>query len=484
MQVLKKDELNSLKDLISGFTGFTFNASREYSLIQAMSSFSKEHNCSTPHQFERLLRSNDELMRRFTECLLVHETYFFREKESLEQLITLLQRNRLAEGTCDQPALIWSAGCSTGEEPYSLALLLLDSSFKSNFTIVASDISQQALNQASLAQYSEWSMRSLSAEKRAKYFEKGLKTYRLKDETARQRVTFVNANLTEENQLSSEWSALDAIICRNVLIYFEQNVIAKVAQTFFNQLKPGGILLTGASDPPLVGYTNFEVEYTKTGIVYRKPAERTFASGARKSQSAPAASSRKSLSKPIAASRKSASARASQAHLHVVKETEKNTTIVEKATKLYTAGHWSEVVSLLAPQPATSRSLLIRSLLNLGRIEEATLLAEAACKTESLDATNHLLLALVLMSQQRQKDAAAIIKKAIFLDRNYIVGHFLLGISSFCARDREQAAKSMKNAQSLLKALPHDATIPLAEDDTRDQFAANVQRYLSIIEQQ
>ncbi len=481
IQALKTDELNSLKELISGFTGFTFNASREYSLIQAMSSFSKEHNCATLHQFERLLRSNNELMRKFTECLLVHETYFFREKESLEHLITLLQRKRLAAGTCDQPVRIWSAGCSTGEEPYSLALLLLDSSFKSNFSIVASDISQQALNHASLAQYSEWSMRGLSAEQRAKYFEKGLKTYRLKDETAKQRVTFVNANLTEESQLSSEWSALDAIICRNVLIYFEQNVVAKVAQTFFNRLKPGGILLTGASDPPLIGYTNFEVEYTKTGIVYRKPEEKTFTADAKKSQGAPATSSRKSLNKPVAASRKSQSARSSQAHLRVVKVTTNNTTLVEKATKLYGAGQWGEVVSLLAPQPATSRSLLVRSLLNLGRIEEATIIAEAACESESLDATNHLLLALVMMSQQRQKDAAVVIKKALFLDRNYIVAHFLLGISSFCTGDKNQAIKSMKNAQALLNALPCDASIPLAEDETRDQFIANVNRYLSII---
>ncbi len=105
-------------------------------------------------------------MKKFTESLLVHETYFFREKESLEHLITLLQRKRTESAPTNLPVRIWSAGCSTGEEPYSLALLLLDSPFRTNFRIVASDISQQALNHASLAQYSEWSLRSLDAEQR------------------------------------------------------------------------------------------------------------------------------------------------------------------------------------------------------------------------------------------------------------------------------------------------------------------------------
>jgi chemotaxis protein methyltransferase CheR len=507
IQVLKKDELRTLKELISGYTGFTFNASREHSLIQALSKFSEEQNCSTPIQFERLLRSNEELMKKFTERLLIHETYFFREKESLVQLITLLKEKRAASAEDDRPVRIWSAGCSTGEEPYSLALLLSESSFKSDYRLVATDISQHALNHANLAQYSEWSLRALDAELREKYFDRGMKSYRLKDEYAKQRVTFVKANLTSDNQLSAEWLSLDAIVCRNVLIYFERSVIEKLAKTFFSQLKPGGILLTGASDPPLNGYTDFEVEYTKTGVIYRKPVEETIRTGAGKSQGAPAASSRKSLNQPAAhavascntlptagvestrsstsASRKSLNARSSQAHHRVAKETENKTSLLrDSVAKLYRDGHWQEVVSLLEHQPAISRSLLIRSLLNLSRIEEATILAESACQTESLDATNHLLLALVMMSEQRQKEAAAVIRKALFLDRNYIVGHFLLGISSFCTGDREQAAKSMKNAQTLLKALPHDATIPLAEDDTPDQFAANVQRYLSIIEQQ
>ncbi len=203
---------------------------------------------------------------------------------------------------------------------------------------------------------------------------------------------------------------------------------------------------------------------------------------ARARSSAPTSTDKRSLSAPVAASRKSLSARSSKAHRRVAKETGSNKSLLrDKATKLYREGQWSEVVSLLAPQPATSRSLLVRSLLNLGRIEEATMIAETACKTDSLDATNHLLLALVMMSEQRQKDAAAIIKKAIFLDRNYIVAHFLHGISSYCTGDKTQAIKSMKNAQILLNALPADAQIPLAEDETREQFAANVQRYLSII---
>ena len=331
IQVLQKDELSSLKGLISGFTGFTFNSSREHSLVHALSAFSKEHNCSTPLQLEHLLRTNQDLMKKFTECLLVHETYFFREKESLEHLITLLQRRCSTSAPSSQPVRIWSAGCSTGEEPYSLALLLLDSPFRTNFRIVATDISQQALNHANLAQYSEWSMRSLGAEQRLRFFDKGIKTYRLKDESAKQRVTFLKANLTEQNQLSAEWSALDAIICRNVLIYFESNVVGKLAKIFYDQLKPGGILLTGASDPPLVGFTDFELEYTKTGIIYKKPDEKTAKGSARRSQSTTIAPSRRSLNKPVAASRKSIgtaatpsrrslNARSSQAHVSAGKE--------------------------------------------------------------------------------------------------------------------------------------------------------------------
>lgn len=473
IQVLQKDELSTLKELISGYTGFTFTASREHTLVQALSAFSKVHNCTSLLQFEHMLRTSDALMKKFTESLLIHETYFFREKDSLAQLISLLEKKNDGNNTGASVARIWSAGCSTGEEPYSLALLLLESAFKANFRIVGTDISQQAINHAGNAHYSEWSLRSLNSAQREKYFERGLKTYRLKDETAKQRVTFVKANLTEENQLSREWSNLDAIICRNVLIYFEQQAISKIAKIFFHQLKPGGILLTGASDPPLIGCADFEVEYTATGIVYRKPELQIY-KAARRSQAATPMKSRKSINKPVVVTLNSTAQTNAASAGHAK-------TTFEKAMQLYRTGQWQDVVKLLAPQPSISRSLLIRSLLNLGRTEEATILAEAACQNEPLDATNHLLLALVMMSEQRQKDAAAIIKKALFLDRNYIVAHFLLGISCFCTGDRNQALKSMKNAQNLLNALPAGAAIPLAEEESREQFQANVQRYLTII---
>lgn len=494
IQILRKDELSTLKELISGYTGFTFSDSREHTLRQALAAFCKDLNCTSLVQFEQMLRGDSELMRKFSESLLIHETYFFRERGSLEQLVSLLQ-NKCGDADADHPVRIWSAGCSTGEEPYSIALLLLEGSLKANFRIVATDISQQALNHANIAQYSDWSLRSLNEVQKEKYFEKGIKTFRLKDDNASKRVTFVKANLTADYQLSSEWSALDAIVCRNVLIYFEPQSIEKIARMFFDHLKPGGILLTGASDPPLAGAANFEIEYTRSGIVYRKPESNAYqihspktqnatVENFAKSQATQSVSDRKPVTGPVAASRRSQSAPAASRKSLNSRSSAANRSIKsirEQAAKLYRDGQWQEVVNLLTPHKATAKSLLIRSLLNLGRIEEAMVITETACKDDPLDAANYILLALVMMSEQRHKEAASVLKKAIFLDRNFIVAHFLLGISSFCTGDRNQATKSMKNAQNLFNALPEKADIPLAEDESREQFGTNIQRYLSII---
>lgn len=181
--------------------------------------------------------------------LVVKETMFFRHEASLRVVECLLEKS-LDQNKASETFDIWSLGCSTGEEPYSLAMVANDcfESFgrKPYFGITASDVSLPALTMARHGIYPERRLTLVSDELKAKYFEKNdANSYRISD-TLKQRICFIQANILWLSRLSIH--LMDVIFCQNVLIYFRKWRRKEILNHLVSRLKPGGLLVIGLGE--------------------------------------------------------------------------------------------------------------------------------------------------------------------------------------------------------------------------------------------
>ena len=207
--------------------------------------------------------------------LTTNETYFLREKAQLmaliEEIIPSLQARGGGAGAA--PVSIWSAGCSSGEEPYSIVLLAQEAGLEPgrDLRVYASDISRQMLHKARRGVYREASFRQTDPFLREKYFSEKDGLFRISDEI-KKHVSFAHLNLLDEAR-SALLGSLDVVLCRNVIIYFDVETKRRVVRTFHQKLKPGGFLLLGHSESLINLSTDFELKHLRHDMVYRKPAE-------------------------------------------------------------------------------------------------------------------------------------------------------------------------------------------------------------------
>jgi chemotaxis protein methyltransferase CheR len=209
-------------------------------------------------------------LERAVELVTTNETYFFRE---LSQLRAFQQEvlPQLHEGARTRRRLvIWSAGCSTGEEVYTLAILVRRSGLFVGWDVrvIGNDISRRVLQTAKAASYRESSFRAMP-EEYEEYFVKtpGLWTVRA---DIRDLCQFGHFNLLDSARVAMVGRA-DAIFCRNVLIYFDQASRKRVIQAFYERLEPHGYLMLGHSESLLNTSTAFELAQLRGDLAYRKP---------------------------------------------------------------------------------------------------------------------------------------------------------------------------------------------------------------------
>jgi chemotaxis protein methyltransferase CheR len=200
------------------------------------------------------------------ESLVVNETYFAREGDQLKALVEQLVPRLLLDR---RRARIWSAACSTGEEPLTLAGMLLERGLLERVDIVATDISNRALSTARAQHYTGRSLRAV-AEAPPSWLELDGRSARVKPEVARA-VTWQRLNLIDMAAVAS-LGRFDVILCRNVLIYFRDPTIKTLTAVFENALNPGGYLLVGASESLLRFGGGLTCEEHGGAFFYRKGA--------------------------------------------------------------------------------------------------------------------------------------------------------------------------------------------------------------------
>ena len=274
---LTDDVFRLLRDLVHSYCGIFFDDGSKFLVERRLARRLEERQVRTFEEYYRFLRydrKRDEELAVLVDNLTTNETYFFRESPQLrafaEEILPEL-RTTLA----DRKSLrIWSAGCSTGEEPYTIAMLLLESGTwwrDWQVEILGSDINQRVLHTARKGVYKKTSHRVSTPEMMKKYFiEEGKGDYRIID-TVRELVSFSYVNLLDPFK-TSLINNMDVIFCRNVIIYFDREAKKKVIESFHDKLREGGHLLLGHSES-LINISNaFVLRTLKNDMVYQKPA--------------------------------------------------------------------------------------------------------------------------------------------------------------------------------------------------------------------
>lgn len=270
---LPDDVFRLLRDQIYRRSGMWFSDSSKYLVQKRLSPRAKELNFDSFQKYFYFLQYDpraDAEYDQIFDLVTTNETYFFREPAQLKAFVEEIIPDVLGRKAVKK-VRIWSAGCSSGEEPYSLAMLLQESGWydHATFEIFASDINQQVLAKARKGQYRENAFRATSPEQRERYFtHEADGSWRISDEI-RNRVSFGRLNLYDEARVSL-LGHLDVIFCRNVIIYFDDASKKVVVKNFYNRLTDGGYLLLGHSESLISLSTEFKLRHLKNDMVYQK----------------------------------------------------------------------------------------------------------------------------------------------------------------------------------------------------------------------
>jgi len=214
----------------------------------------------------------EEEFSRVIDLLTTNETYFFRERSQLTALVEEIVPEMLSRQSAGpHPVRIWSAGCASGEEPFSIVMMALEAGLVPgrDLRVYASDISRAVLAKARRGVYREASFRETDPHLRQHYFAQKDGLTRISDEVKRH-VDFVHLNLLDTSKLCL-LGTMDVILCRNVIIYFDLETKRRVMASFHDKLQPGGYLLLGHSESLINVTADFELKHLERELVYRRP---------------------------------------------------------------------------------------------------------------------------------------------------------------------------------------------------------------------
>lgn len=263
-------EYQRLADFIYLKTGIRFSSGKEYYVATRVEKRMQALGLDSFSRYFGFLRfGSAEEMGLLINSLTVNETYFFREYNQLkcfaEEVIPLLTK-----GLNGGRLKVWSAGCSSGEEPYTLAIILLEMLEGSgiSFEVHGTDINTSVLLKAKRGYYDERSIKDVPGDYLQKYFSKNGAAYRVLPQV-KEHVRFYQLNLKDASAMET-MEGFHAIFCRNVLIYFDEQSRREAALSFYRSLLPGGFIFLGHSES-MSRITNlFKPRRFKEAIIYQK----------------------------------------------------------------------------------------------------------------------------------------------------------------------------------------------------------------------
>jgi chemotaxis protein methyltransferase CheR len=271
---MRPDEFRLLRDLVNGHAGIYFGDESlpvlERRLRERLSALSLK-SFGEYYQFLRFSSMNAAELDEALDLLTTNETYFFREDYQLRALRDEVFPKLAADNAAKRRLVVWSAGCSTGEEVYTLAILIAESRLFDDWEVrvYGSDISRRCVAAARRGIYGASAFRAVGPEIRRGFFSDKTDGSHVIDRI-RHLCHFGHLNLMDSDKVRVV-GRVDVVFCRNVLIYFDHRSRKKVIDMFYERLMPGGYLFLGHSESLLNVSTAFELVHLSEDLVYRKP---------------------------------------------------------------------------------------------------------------------------------------------------------------------------------------------------------------------
>jgi chemotaxis protein methyltransferase CheR len=438
--------LGSLSDVLAARLGLHFPANRwddlARGIVAAAPDFGMPDALSCAHWLlsAPITQREVEILARH---LTVGETYFFREKASFDVFEQHIVPALLhAQAGAERRLRLWSAGCCTGEEAYSIAMLLdrlIPDADAWHTTVLATDINPAFLRKAAIGEYGEWSFRSTPDWIKDRYF-RPVRGGRFKlDERIRKRVSFSHLNLAADTYptLTSNTNAMDVIFCRNVLMYFSAEGARRVIDHFYRALVDGGWLIVSPAETSSALFSRFTTVAFDGAILYRKEASASAPSVAR-TDSLPASWRLTELATPA---------------VEALPE------VMPAASQAVAAGNDS------APIPAEPAQLIgqARDCANQGQLDEAAVWCGRAIAADKLNPAHHYLMAVIEQEQGQGDAAAQSLARALYLAPHFVIAHYALGNLRRSQGRHGEARRHIANALASLRTLSPDEM--LAESD-------------------
>jgi chemotaxis protein methyltransferase CheR len=438
---LMQDNIRQARDFISRHYGIHHPADRLADLDKKLTQIAQRLGYAHQYELIRTLLSGDlsgDKSQQLVEALTVGETYFFREPHAIEALLhAILPDIQQQQG---RRLRLWSAGCASGEEPYSLAMAL-DSHCREphqwDISILATDINQQSLQKAIQGNYTAWSFRTTPTHYKQRYFYPQTDGSFLLDSRIKQMVQFSQLNLAQHDYPSpaNGTHQVDVIFCRNVLMYFSPQTITQIVERFSRSLTPNGWLIISQTECSHYFQQEFETIQIGQAFLFRKrntPTARPFS--------------------PTLSDHAIFNATPTQCTTNL-------SPILPAALPSVLAS------TVLQPINKTSDEFLeqAKTFANQGRLEEACAQCQAALAKQKLNAYGHYLHAMILQELSRPEEAREALRRVLYLQPNMVMALYTLANLEQQQGHRREALRHFDNAFRIISVYEDDSLIPHSE---------------------
>ncbi len=488
---MKTSLLELFSKTIAKETGLQIRAQDLGNLSQKILGRMKSLKIADSEEYYQLLQSQMEAGKSEWEKLIISltttETYFFRDRGQINLLKNvllpeLITQKRLSK---NKTLRLWSAGCSTGEEPYSLAILareLIPDWQDWKIFILGTDINEIVLEKAEKGIYSSWSFRQLDASRQNLYFERIKGEWKI-DDKIRKMVEFCKHNLVKDDFPEN----LDLIVCRNVFVYFKPEQIFLAIGKFYEALRPEGYLITAHAELHGQNMGGFKVRIFPESLVYQKSSEQNLEKVEDKwlqfqREFKERAEDKTIKQSPIFLSsstpqKKIRTGNYSESHQNekgliiprmvageVIKKGAPDSIFAEAETlfknkKYAKAIEKAEKALESNPQNYDTYCLIAQIYANLGEYDRAELYCKKAIEVENFSVNPYYLLVHIAEERGEREKAKSLLKRIIYLCPTSISAYVELA-DIYESEGQTMRARKMKNtALELLKKLPENSLV-------------------------
>jgi chemotaxis protein methyltransferase CheR len=446
-QILVDPLYGALKDYVLNHTGLSYYADKDEDFAMRLSRRIVARTVSDCKSYLGLLtelRFGRQEMDQLVGELTIGETYFFRHREHFDLLRSTIIPDLLVRNRDTRSLRIWSAGCATGAEPYSIGLLL-QLEFRTqlagwNVSIVATDLNLDFLERARTARFAEWALRETPEAIRLRCFTREGHTWQLRPDFTRG-VSFRYHNLAGQSDLLEGPGSFDLILCRNVIIYFSREQAMSTLRLLQRHMSPRGWLLVGYAEPNMEMFKAFEPVTTADATAYRNPGPRPENPWpARSFPDAPVPVRSPSLQRVVIEANT------------LPRAIQETMPTVDDVRVLADTGHW----------------------------DAASRLTEKLIQTDSLNPGSHFISALIHEHLGANDKAMVALRRAIYLDRRFALAHYHLGTSLTNVRQLESASRSFRNALEILTTMADDEPLPHGDSITAGELRTLTNMHLEM----